>query len=316
MVIVDGKATRSCLSKVAKLDGADVITVEGLGTPANPHLIQEAFVLSGAIQCGFCTPGMIMAAKALLDGNPDPSTEEIKHALRRNLCRCTGYAKIIEAVKLAGRFLRGETTPDEVRPDPNGPKIGVSHPRPSAMIKACGVAQFTADIIVPGALELAGVRSPHPHALIRGIDISAAEKMPGVVGVVTAKDVKGTNRLKYITADRPIFCEDKVRYIGDPVAAVAALTREQAIAAAKAVKVDFEPLPVLDSPETRYGRRSGPVARRPAQRVLRPGPDQRRRGGGPGGFGRGGRGPLPHPDQPPGGHGARGLRRLFRGRRR
>ena len=250
MVIVDGKATRSCLSKVAKLDGADVMTVEGLGTPANPHLIQEAFVLSGAIQCGFCTPGMIMATKALLDENPDPSIEEIKHALRRNLCRCTGYAKIIEAVKLAGSFLRGETTPDQVRPDPDGPKIGVSHPRPSAMIKACGAAQFSADIIVPGALELVGVRSPHPHALIRSIDVSAAESMPGVVGVLTAKDIKGTNSLKYLVADRPVLCEDKVRYIGDPVAAVAALTREQAVAAAKAVKVDYELLPVLDSPET------------------------------------------------------------------
>ncbi len=103
-VIVDGKATRSCLTKVAKLDGAEVITVEGLGTPANPHLIQEAFVLSGAIQCGFCTPGMIMAAKALLDENPDPSAEEIKHALRRNLCRCTGYVKIIEAVGACRSF--------------------------------------------------------------------------------------------------------------------------------------------------------------------------------------------------------------------
>ena len=248
-VIVDGKAVRSCLARVAKLDGAEVVTVEGLGTPANPHLVQHAFVLSGAIQCGFCTPGMIMAAKALLDRNPDPTVEEIKHALRRNLCRCTGYAKIIDAVKLAGRFLRGETTPDEIRPDPDGPKTGVSHPRPSAMLKACGVAQFTADIVIPGALELAGVRSPHAHALIRSIDTSAAEQMPGVVGVLTAKDVKGTNRLKYIVADRPILCEDKVRYIGDPVAAVAALTRDQAIAAAGAVKVDYELLPVLDTPE-------------------------------------------------------------------
>jgi aldehyde oxidoreductase len=246
-VIQDGKAVRSCLVKVAKLDGADIITVEGLGTPANPHLIQEAFVLSGAVQCGFCIPGMIMAAKALLDANPDPSTEEIKHALRRNLCRCTGYVKIIDAVKLAGRFLRGEITPEELRPDPDGPKIGVSHPRPSALAKACGVAQFTADIVVPGALELAGVRSPHAHAKILSIDTSVAEQMPGVVGVLTAKDVKGTNRLKYILADRPVLCEDRVRYIGDPVAAVAALTREQAVAAAAAVQVEYEPLPVLDT---------------------------------------------------------------------
>jgi aldehyde oxidoreductase len=95
-VIVNGKAVRSCLTKVIDLEGAEVISVEGLGTPDNPHLIQEAFVLSGAIQCGYCTPGMILAAKALLDKNPDPDTEEIKKALARNLCRCTGYVKIIK----------------------------------------------------------------------------------------------------------------------------------------------------------------------------------------------------------------------------
>ena len=248
-VIVNGKAVRSCLTKMGRLDGADIITVEGLGTPANPHLIQEAFVLSGAVQCGFCIPGMIMAAKALLDANPDPSTEEIRHALRHNLCRCTGYVKIVEAVKLAGAFLRGETTPNALRPDPNGPKIGVSHPRPSAMIKACGVAEFTADIALPGALELAAVHSPLAHAMIRGIDTAAAATMPGVAGVLTATDVKGSNRHNYMVADRPVLCDDRVRYIGDPVALVAAETREQALAAAAAVVVDYEPLPVIGSPQ-------------------------------------------------------------------
>ncbi len=246
-VIVNGKATRSCLTKMAKLDGADIITVEGLGTPANPHLIQEAFVLAGAVQCGFCIPGMIMAAKALLDVNPDPSTEQVRHALRHNLCRCTGYVKIVEAVKLAGAFLRGETTPAALRPDPDGPKIGVSHIRPSAFIKACGVAEFTADIALPGALELAAVHSPHAHAMIRGIDTTAAAAMPGVAGVLTAQDVKGSNRHNYMVADRPVLCEDRVRYVGDPVAVVAAETREQALAAAAAVIVDYEPLPVVSS---------------------------------------------------------------------
>ena len=248
-VIVDNKATRSCLAKVADLDGAEVITVEGLGTPDNPHLIQEAFVLSGAIQCGFCTPGMIMAAKALLDRNPDPDEGEIKQALKRNLCRCTGYVKIIKAVKLAGRFIQGETSPDEVRPDPHGPKIGVSHPRPTAMAKACGTADFAADFILPGALELAVVRSPHPHAEIKGLDASAALKMAGVEGVMTAAEIRGTNRLAFFTPDRPLLCRDRVRYIGDPVAIVAARTRAQAEAAAKAIQVDYSPLPILDSPE-------------------------------------------------------------------
>ena len=248
MVIINGRAVRSCLTKVASLEGADIITVEGLGTPENPHLIQEAFVLSGAIQCGFCTPGMIMSAKALLDKDPDPDEEAIKKALRHNICRCTGYTKIIDAIKLAGRFLRGEITPDQVRPDPDGPKVGVSHPRPSALAKACGTAEFTADIKVPGALALAVVRSPYAHADIKGVDSSLAEKMPGVAGVMTAKDIKGTNRLKLAIADRPLLCEDKVRSLGEAVAIVAAETPEKARAAAEAVKVDYQVLEVLDSP--------------------------------------------------------------------
>ena len=248
-VIVDGKAVRSCLRKVATLDGAEVITVEGLGTPDNPHLIQEAYVLSGAIQCGYCTPGLIMATKALLDRNPNPDIGEIKKALEQNLCRCTGYAKIIDAVKLAGQFIRGETTPDKVRPDPNGPKIGVSHPRPSAMIKACGLAEFSADIKLQGALELAVVRSTEHHAKIKSIDASKAEKMPGVAGIMTAKDIKGNNRIKTILPDQPILCEDRVRCLGDPIAIVAARTKQEALAAAEAVRVDYDPLPVLKTPE-------------------------------------------------------------------
>ena len=117
------------------------------------------------------------------------------------------------------------------------------------MIKACGVAEFAADIHVPGAAELAVVHSPHAHALIKSIDISAAEKMPGVIGVMTAKDIKGTNRLKYLVPDRPILCDTKVRYIGDPVVAVLAETREQALAAAQTVKVEYETLPVMMTPD-------------------------------------------------------------------
>jgi aldehyde oxidoreductase len=248
-VIVNGKAVRSCLIKVADLDGAEVISIEGLGTPQNPHPIQEAFVLAGAVQCGFCTPGMIMAAKALLDENTNPGVGDIKKALHRNLCRCTGYKKIIEAIQLAGSFLRGERTPHQVRPDPSQGLIGVSHPRPSAMIKACGVAEFTADIQVSGAAELAVVHSPYAHALIKSIDTSLAEKIPGVIGIMTAKDIKGTNRLKFIVPDRPVLCDTKVRCLGDPVAAVLAETREQAVAGAEAVKVEYKVLPVLMSPE-------------------------------------------------------------------
>jgi aldehyde oxidoreductase len=248
-VIVNGKAVLSCLSKVVSLDGADVITVEGLGTPENPHLIQEAFVLSGAIQCGFCTPGMIMATKALLDINPDPNTAEIKEALRRNLCRCTGYKKIIEAVKLAAGFLRGEMTPEEVRPLRTDCALGVSHPRPSSFPKACGTAQFTADLKVENALELAVFRSDVSHARVLSIDASEAIAMPGVAGVMTAADIRGSNTLKYYVPDRPVLCNGKVRYIGDPILIVAADTKAQADEALKKVKVTLEPLPVLSDPE-------------------------------------------------------------------
>ena len=247
-VIVNNKTTLSCLTKVVDLDGAEVITVEGLGTPANPHLIQEAFVLSGAVQCGYCMPAMILAAKVLLDKNPDPSTEDIKKALARNLCRCTGYKKIIDAVKLSGRFLRGETTPDQVRPAPDSGMMGVSHPRPTAMIKACGVAEFGADIKLQGAAELAVVRGTEHHAKIVSVDTSEALKMPGVIGVMTAKDIKGTNRIKFIFADQPVLCDERVRSLGDAIAIVAAQTQVQARAAAAAVKVVYESLPVMMTP--------------------------------------------------------------------
>jgi aldehyde oxidoreductase len=248
-VIVNGKASRSCLLKAGSLDGAEIITVEGLGTPQNPHLIQEAFVLAGAIQCGYCTPGFIMAAKALLDENPAPGRDDIKLALQRNLCRCTGYTRIIEAVELAARFLRGEVRPEDLRPGTAESQIGVSHPRPWSLLKACGQADFTADISVPGALELAVVRSPHHHARIKHIDASAAEKMPGVVGIMTAKDIRGTNSVGVAIKDQLLLCDDLAPVLGSPVAIVAAETKQQVLAAAQVVQVEYEVLPRLATPE-------------------------------------------------------------------
>jgi aldehyde oxidoreductase len=249
-VVVDGKAVRSCLKKVVDLEGAEVITVEGLGTPENPHLIQEAFVLAGAIQCGFCTPGMIMATKVLLDQNRNPSVADIKKALARNLCRCTGYKKIIDAVLLAAQFLRGENSPAKIRQSLNPNKmIGESHPRPTAMIKACGLAKFGADYLLENPLELAVVHSSEYHAKILKIDSAAALKMAGVVSIITADDIKGTNRIRVIAPDQPVLCEDVVRTLGDPIAIVAAATRDQARAAAAAVKVQYEKLPVMMTPQ-------------------------------------------------------------------
>ena len=248
-VILNGKAVLSCLRKVVDLDGANVLTIEGLGTPEDPHLIQEAFVLSGAIQCGFCTPGMIMATKVLLDQNPNPSVAAIKRGLGRNLCRCTGYVKIIDAVKLAGSFVRGESTPNEVRARLGNGMMGVSQPRPSAMIKACGTAEFSADIKLENAVQVAVVRSTAHHAKIKSVDVTTAKRMPGVVAVITADDIKGTNRLRAFAADQPVLCEDRVRYLGDPIVAVAAETLKQAEAAVAAIRVEYEPLPVMTTPD-------------------------------------------------------------------
>ncbi len=248
-VIVNGKAVRSCLKTVATLDGAEIITEEGLGTPANPHLIQEAFVAAGAIQCGFCTPGMILAAKALLDKNPNPSREEIKNGLRHNLCRCTGYGKIFQAIELAGRFLRGECTPADMRPVADVGQIGVSHPRPWSLLKACGLAEFSADITVPGALEIAVVRSPHHRAKLKRIDMGEANKMPGVVGIMTAADIKGSNSMGFGN-DQPILCAGNLPVLGAAVAIVAARTQQEALAAADAVKLDCDVLPAVRNSHT------------------------------------------------------------------
>jgi aldehyde oxidoreductase len=248
-VIVDGKAVRSCLKKVADLEGSEVISVEGLGTPENPHLIQEAFVLSGAIQCGFCTPGMIMATKALLSQNSNPTLAEIKKALARNLCRCTGYRKIVDAVKLAAKFSRGETTPAKFRAALPKKMIGVSHPRPNSMQKACGLAKFSADYQFENALEIAAVHCLVHHARVKSVDYSQAAKMPGVVGIITEKDIKGTNRVREMKPDKPLLIEDVVRSYGDPIAIIAAGTREQARSAAAAVKLEFDPLPVYLTPQ-------------------------------------------------------------------
>ena len=248
-VIINKKAVRSCLQKVVNLQGVSVTTVEGLGTPKNPHPIQEAFVLSGAIQCGYCTPGLVMATKALLDENPNPDLPAIKRALAHNLCRCTGYRKIIDAVKLSSRFIRKETTPEDYRRNLKKGMIGVSHPRPSSMLKACGLAEFGADMKLENMLELALVHSTEHHAFIKSVDTAAAKKMPGVVGIMTAEDIKGTNRVRDGAPDRPVLCEDRVRTLGDPIVAVAAETRDQARAAAAAVKVEYERLPVMMTSE-------------------------------------------------------------------
>ncbi|NCB52025.1 MAG: 2Fe-2S iron-sulfur cluster binding domain-containing protein [Clostridia bacterium] len=263
-VIVDGKVTRSCITKMSKVrDNAEIMTIEGIGTIDNLHPLQVAWMAHGAAQCGFCSPGFIMSAKGLLDSNPNPTREEVRDWFQknRNLCRCTGYKPIVDAVMDAARVMRGEITKEDLIFKPTGDSIkGTSYVRPSAAQKVMGTWDFGADdaLKMPeGTLRLALVQAEVSHANIKGIDYSEAEKMPGVFKVITAKDVPGKNRINGLVMlplnnkcdgwDRPILCDEKVFQFGDAIAIVAADTEEHARAAAAAVKVDLEVLPAYMS---------------------------------------------------------------------
>jgi len=244
-VMVDGAVINACIYPARKIQGKEVITIEGIGTLENPHPIQTAFVDVGAVQCGYCIPGMVISTKCLLDRNPSPSVDEIKLALSGNLCRCTGYTKIIEGVQRAAELLKGKTFVREAKRNPVGMRMG----RLEGLEKAMGCTKYGGDLSKEGVFSVKVLRSPYPHARIRGVDTSMAEVFPGVVGVVTAKDIPGRNLVGTTPAfkDQPILVGDKARYIGDPIAAVAAISEKVAEEAMGKIKVDYEILePVLD----------------------------------------------------------------------
>ena len=259
-VIVDGKLVRSCITKLSRVvDGAAVTTIEGIGTPAGLHPLQLAWIAHGCAQCGFCSPGFIVSAKALLDENPSPTREAIRDWFQkhRNACRCTGYNPIVDAVMDAAKVLRGEMAADELnfKIPADGRIWGTKYPRPTAIAKVTGTLDYGADLglkLPDDCLHLALVQATVSHANIRGIDTAEAEKMPGVFKVVTHKDVPGKNRISGLITfpsnkgdgwDRPILCDTKVFQYGDAIAIVCADTDANAKAAAAKVKLDLEPLP-------------------------------------------------------------------------
>jgi CO/xanthine dehydrogenase Mo-binding subunit/aerobic-type carbon monoxide dehydrogenase small subunit (CoxS/CutS family) len=231
-VLIDGKPANACLVLASEAAGKEITTIEGLSMDGVLHPLQQAFVDSNAVQCGFCTPGMILTAHALLNENPDPSPEEIRRYMAGNLCRCTGYAKIVEAVQSAaarsGR-MKGS------------PKAGEKK-RQEAPEKTTGNALFTGDMKRPGMLIGKFLRSSIPHARIRSIDTSAALSLPGVVTVITAADFPD-KRIGFIVHDEYIMAKDKVRHIGETLAAVAAVDEETAERALGLISVDMEELP-------------------------------------------------------------------------
>lgn len=263
-VLLDGRPVRSCTKKMKNVaEFSRIETLEGIGTAESLHPVQLAFIIHNGVQCGFCTPGFIMSAKGLLDANKNPTRQEVRDwfTKNRNICRCTGYKPIIDAVMAAARVLRGEMTMQELESlaPPADKVFGNKYPRPYALGRVLGATDYGDDLALKmpeGTVELAMVLSTCPHGIIKSIDYSEAEKMPGVVGVVTAKDVKGDNNIGMpafharSTAGfpaRPVLCDKKVLRIGDCIALVAADTREHARAAAKKVKVDYEPLPFLSN---------------------------------------------------------------------
>lgn len=247
-VLVDGEVTKSCLTPLAKVSGKRVTTIEGIGSPSSPHPLQQAFVRRGAIQCGFCSPGMIIAAKALLDANPRPSPQDVARGLSGNLCRCTGYTKVIEAVLEAAGILRGDDRPRLVE-EPRA--VGGRVPHLDALAKGTGLATYAADLAMEGMFHAAVLRSPYPHAIIRSIDTAAALNSDGVRAVLTAQDIPGVNRVGRMYRDQPVLAEGKVRHVGEPVAVVAATSRLGARRALGKIKVMYSPMePIFDPTRT------------------------------------------------------------------
>ncbi len=250
-VFVDGVLMKSCMLPVGKAQGALIETVEGLAHKGELSLLQKAFHKTGASQCGYCIPGMVMAATSALRINPFADREEIKERLGGNICRCTGYQKIFDAVELArdvqnGRLPATALLEEEVE---EGRYIGVNIRRLDAPSKVSGALKYAGDMTMPGMLHMQVLRSPHPHAIIESIDTSEAEAMDGVEGVITCNDVPGEDNFGVFVHDQPVMARGKVRYVGEAVAAVAAEDLVTARLALSKIKVVYKPLPAVFDPE-------------------------------------------------------------------
>ena len=247
-VLMNSKPVLSCLVLALDAQDKDIMTIEGMAKEGKLHPLQQAFIDHGAIQCGFCTPGMLLSAKALLDENPQPREKEVKQAISGNLCRCTGYLKIVEAILGVP-----QTAKNEISKAQQYRVVGKQIPRVDANVKATGQAEFTVDVVLPRMLHGKILRSPYPHAKILGIDTSRAESVPGVKAVIIGKDI-GAVRFSFIDtprypADQSPLAIDKVRFIGEEVAAVAAVTEDIADEALRLIRVKYEELPAVFDPE-------------------------------------------------------------------
>ncbi len=252
IVLMGNKPTKSCLLPATRATAKEIVTIEGLTPDADKlqpgddysflHPLQQAFLAKGATQCGFCIPGMILKAHTLLRSKPNPSRTEIAKSLSKNLCRCTGYTKIIDAVEYAAKLIQEgkHATPAD---QPKDRAVGVSVARLDSPATVNGAAKYGADLKMPGMLHGKLLRSKHHHARILSIDVTAAKAMPGVAAVITADDVPGTPYLPNCQPQVYVFPRDRIRFKGEALAAVAAISEEVAERAIACIKVEVEPLP-------------------------------------------------------------------------
>jgi len=246
-VLIDGKPTKACVPQTDKLEGKTVVTVEGL-SDWEKQVYTFAFGEAGAVQCGFCIPGMVISAKGLLDVNPAPTREEAAFAIRNNICRCTGYVKIIDGILLAAKIFREGKLPV---PSSEDWQMGQSVQRLDVAEKVQGFGQYPDDVYVDGMCYGSAVRSEYPRARVLSIDISEAAALPGVVCVLTAKDIPGKVNVGHIKKDQPtlVAVGEITHYLGDSVALVCAKDQETLERAKALVKVAYEVLPCVHNPE-------------------------------------------------------------------
>ncbi|NFO87726.1 selenium-dependent xanthine dehydrogenase [Clostridium botulinum] len=246
MVIVDGKAIKACVLTTEKVNGKTITTIEGF-TDREREVFAYAFTEAGAVQCGFCIPGMVISAKALFNRTLEPTMEDVKKALIGNICRCTGYVKIEKAIMMAAEIFRKNK---EVPKVSCKGLIGEPMARVDARDKTLGLGEYTDDIRIEGMVYGVALRSKYPRALVKSMDITEAENLKGVIKIMTAEDIPGQRYLGHLKKDTPALIKvgEETRYLGDAVALVAAETEEIAKEALKYIKVDFEELKPLSSP--------------------------------------------------------------------
>ena len=247
LVELDGKPALACSTPMKRVAGKEVITIEGF--PENVRrTLARAFVAKGAVQCGYCTPGILSRAKILLQNNPNPSRADVVKALNANVCRCTGYVKIIDAVLLAAQALREN---QEIAWEQKT-GIGYSYPKYEAYEKALGLSPYVNDLKFEGMLYGVLKFSEHPRAKVLKIDVSAVEKLSGVIRVFDAQDIPGQRYQGLLVKDWPMMVAigEETRCISDVVAGVVAESEDLARRAAEAIRVEYEVLePVTEATE-------------------------------------------------------------------